>query len=134
MPTCVPDDVTRDGVAWSADWTELQWDHYFEMKAVYEREWRDQQMQRLAEIALQIDRDQREQALFAEQEKVDLYWKQEVEQNAKLREVFQKLLDKPAYDKLVERTRRAGLAIRRDDAQIERAALLRRGVLKGRRG
>jgi hypothetical protein len=130
----VPDTVTRDGVSWSPDWSEQAWDRFFTAKAQDDAQWLADALKRVAAVAMEIDRTARELALQAEQDRVDAWFAQEAEENAKLRAVFQKLLDKPEYDKLVERTRKAGLAIRRDTARIEKAALLKRGLVRGRRG
>lgn len=133
LPPCLPGDVLRDGFDFNPSWTERQWDRFFRAKVEYDREWRDRQMRRLAVVSLEIDQAKREAALFEEQEKIDEYHRAEAEENAKLREHFQKALDGPRLKEMLARVEKAGKGIRRDDAYIEREALRRRGVLRGSR-
>jgi hypothetical protein len=127
LPTlAVPDNVRLDDISWNPNWAEAEWDKQAAAKAKYEKEWLLESIKRLSAIALEIEEEKRIANLIAEQDRVDVeiraWWQAErareeaawkAQQLAKLEQI--------------------GKEIRRDAAQLERAELERRGVIRGRR-
>jgi hypothetical protein len=81
-----------------------------------------------------IERDERELKLREEEGRIEAWHKAEAEENAKLREMYQEAIDRPRLKVMWDRVKAAGEEIKRDAAKLERAELIRRCVLKGRRG
>jgi hypothetical protein len=148
LPRCVPDDLSQDGVLWAPTWEEnaLAWNREQMQAALAEvkrieleeqREWLARQNERLAMIALEIDDAARRQKLNEEMEKPENWWRtvseREKEANEKLMAQFQKQLDGGKYEAMVEGANKAKTDMDRDNARLERLALLKKGVLRGTR-
>lgn len=88
----------------------------------------------MAVVAMEIDQYKRLAALEELHGRKDAWSRAEAEENAKLREMYQKAIDAPRLKAMWERVKAAGEEIKKDAAQIERNELIRRGVLRGRRG
>jgi len=148
LPCTIPDDVMRDGILWEPTWEEKRLEfHRQQMAAALaevkritleeQRDWLAQQTSRLAAIALEIDEATRRQQMLEEMEKRDEWWRtvneREKEQNAKIQEHFQDQLDGGVHAAMVVRANKAKADMDRDNARLERLALLKRGVLRGTR-
>ena len=144
----MPDDVSQDGVQWAPTWEEkaLDW-HRQQMQAALaevkrieleeRNEWLARQNERLAAVALELDAYERQQRLNEEMEKRENWWKEvserEKEANEELLEYFQEQLDGGVHAAMVARADKAKADMDRDNARLERLALLKRGVLQGTR-
>jgi hypothetical protein len=144
----LPDDVLSDGIWWRPTWEENRIAHHRQQieKALADanrialeeqREWMSRQTERLAAIALEIDAAERQQKVAEEMEKRENWWKQvseqEKQQNQEILVHYQEQLDGGAYAKMVARAEKAKREMDRENAQLERLALLKRGVLQGTR-
>ena len=102
-----------------------------------QREWLARQNERLAAIALELDAYERQQRLNEEMEKRENWWKEvserEKEANERVQAHFQDQLDSGVHAAMVARAEKAKREMDRDNARLERLALLKRGVLRGRR-
>ncbi len=102
-----------------------------------QRAWLTGATQRIAAVALELDATDRRIKLHEETEKNEKWWAdvnaREKEANAKLMAQFQKQLDGGKYEAMVERANKAKADMDRDNARLERLALLKKGVLRGRR-
>jgi hypothetical protein len=91
----------------------------------------------MAAVAVELDATERRIKLQEEIEKNEKWWadvhEREKETNEKLMTEFQKQLDGGVYEQMVERANKAKADIASDNARLERLALLKRGVLRGRR-
>jgi hypothetical protein len=122
----VPADVRLDDISWNPNWAEAEWNKQQEAKARYEKEWLIESIKRLSAIALEIEEEKRIAALVAEQESVDAeikaWWDAE---RAREQEAW----------KTHQLAKLAQIAeqMHKDSCQIERAALERRGVVRGKR-
>ncbi len=148
LPSTLPDDVRRDGILWEPTWEEkaLDWNRQQMQAALAEvkrieleeqRGWLARQNQRLAMIALELDETERRLGMAEEREQRDGWWREvnerEKEANEKIQAHFQDLLDGGVHAAMVARANKAKADMNRDNARLERLALLKRGVLRGRR-
>jgi hypothetical protein len=118
----VPADVRLDDISWNPNWEEAEWNRYLKAKAEYEAQYWADQHQKLAEIALLIEKDKREQEVAAHYESIDKWW---AEQRAKEQEAWRQ--------RELKRLVLIGKEIQRDAARLERKVLEERGVVRGRR-
>jgi hypothetical protein len=148
LPPCVPDDVRMADVHWfptkeerALEWNRQQMEEALaEVKRIEleeQRDWLAQQNQRLAQIAVEIEEYKRLEMLEAEMQKREA-WIEKCQAEAKVStekvlEFYQKQLDGGAYEKMVERAEMARRDMERDNARLERLALLKRGAVRGRR-
>ncbi len=141
----LPANVRADQIAWTPDIDEMNWTRWraaeqqIRLDAIHEqREWLAQQTQRLAVIALEIDEGLRKAALQEALDRQDAWWATEAEREkeatARLMDSYQKQLDAATYSKLLARVTAAAEDIRKTDYRIEKAELLKRGVVRGLRG
>jgi hypothetical protein len=102
-----------------------------------QREWLARQNERLAMIALELDETERRIKLNEEMEKRENWWKEvserDKEANEKIQAHFQDLMDGGVHAAMVARANKAKADMDCDNARLERLALLKRGVLRGRR-
>src|SRR5262249_48865190 len=113
IPNCVPDDVGRDGVLWNPTRDELllEWNiaqirlahgEIAKIEAEENRAWLQKQTQRLAAIALEIDEFKRKEAMAAEIEAQEKWFRETCEresaQTKALLEAYQGMLDKATLD------------------------------------
>jgi hypothetical protein len=148
LPSTLPDDVLRDGIDfaptfeeraldWNREQMQLALAEVKRLELLEQREWLVQQNQRLAQIAIELDETERRLKLNEEMEKRDNWWKtvseREKEANEKILAHYQKQLDGGKYEAMVERANKAKADMERDNARLERLALLKRGVLRGTR-
>jgi hypothetical protein len=121
---------------WKPTAAEREYDKHVRLQERYQREWLETAVKELALIAVQIEQDKRDAALEEFHQKREAWYREQQEKDAaaisKYLGEMQRLLDKPAYDKLMARVEAAGRDIRRQNAEIERDALKRRGVYRGR--
>jgi hypothetical protein len=142
----MPDDIQRDGVLWEPDRTEILLANALVRQRLLDQEVHlaelaDQkawlQTQRMAAVALELDETDRRIKLQEEIEGNEKWWAdvnaREKEANAKLMGQFQKQLDGGKYEAMVERANKAKADMDRDNARLERLALLQKGVLRGTR-
>jgi hypothetical protein len=148
LPPCVPDEIQHDGVTWEPTWEEraLVWNRQQMALALAEVNrieleeqavWLAAQTKRLAAIALELDEAERKSRLHDEMDRQEAWFRQ-CQDEAKATETaimahFQKQMDGGAYEKMVERANKAKADMDRDNARLERLALLKRGVLRGQR-
>src|SRR5271165_3379945 len=148
LPSTLPDDVLHDQFDFEPTWEEkaLEWNRQQMQAALAEvnrieleeqREWLARQNERLAMIALEIDETERRQKLNEEMEKRENWWKEvserEKEANERILAHFQDQLDGGVHADMVARANKAKADMDRDNARLERLALLKRGVLEGTR-
>lgn len=148
LPPCVPDEIQHDGVLWRPTWEEraLDWNRQQMELAIAEvhrieleeqREWLARQMERLAAIALELDETERRLERTEEAKRRENWWREvserEKEANTKILEHFQDQLDGGVHAAMVARANKAKADMDRDNARLERLALLKRGVLRGTR-
>jgi hypothetical protein len=148
LPSTIPDDVLADGISWAPDRTEVELANARARQTLFEQEvrrceleeqkaWLTAAMQRMAVIAVEIDEGLRKAALQEELERNERWWadvhEREKAANAKLMAQFQNQLDGGKYEAMVERANKAKADMDRDNARLERLALLKRGVLRGTR-
>ena len=148
LPRCVPDDVSQDGVLWAPTWEEnaLAWNREQMQAALAEvkrieleeqREWLVRQNERLAMIALELDATERRLKMVEEMEKREKWWREvserEKEANERIQAHSQDLMDGGVHAAMVARANKAKADMDRDNARLERLALMKRGVLRGRR-
>jgi hypothetical protein len=100
--------------------------------------WVQEQNDRLARAADELDAIERKLALAAVREAQEKWWQDEARKGesemAALMDMFQKQLDARNYNRMLARVEEARKDIERDGLRIERLELLRRGVVRGRRG
>ena len=115
---------------------EREYDKHVRMQAQFERDWFETATKELALIAVEIEQENRDAALEEFHLKREAWYREQQEKDAaaigKYLGEMQRLLDKPAYDKLMARVEAAGRDIKRQNAEIEKDALKRRGVYRGR--
>lgn len=148
LPSTLPDDVLHDKFDFEPTWEEraLVWHRrqialaLAEVKRIElgeQRDWIAAQNARLAQIAIELDETERRLQLAQEMEKREDWWREvadrEKEANEKLLKYFQEQLDGGVHAAMVERANKAKMDMDRDNARLERLALLKRGVLRGRR-
>ena len=99
--------------------------------------WLTAAMQRSVAAGLLIDETDRRLALQAEMDRADKWFAdtaaREKKQNEEILAEYQKQLDGGKFEAMLERANKAKADIERDNARLERLALLKRGVLRGRR-
>lgn len=148
LPSCVPDDVKSAGVLWEPDETEILFSNAQVRQLLLDQEvkrieleeqkaWLTTAMQRMAAIAVEIDEGLRRAALQEEIERNERWWAdvhdREKAANEKLMAHFQDQLDGGVHAAMVARANKAKADMDRDNARLERLALLKRGVLRGTR-
>jgi hypothetical protein len=108
-----------------------------ERELLEQREWLSAATRRMAEVALELDAAERRIKLQEEIEKNDKWWadlhEREKEANAKLMAQLQDQLDGGVHAAMLARANKAKAEMDRDNARLERLALLKRGVLRGTR-
>jgi hypothetical protein len=139
LPPCLPDDVLHDEILWQPTWEENQLAWHLKklalLRAELQRDWIAEQHQKLARIAEEIDHEQRRIDLADHYEKQEAWWRSQAEQTDDVGAEMKRLqteLDAATYNRLLERTEKAGRAIVKQNAEIERAELKRRGIYRGR--
>ena len=148
LPPCVPNDVRMADILWfpTVEERALGWNRQQMAEALAEvkrieleeqREWLARQNERLAMIALELDETERRLKLTEEMEKRESWWKEvserEKEANERILAHFQDQLDGGVHAAMVARANKAKADMDRDNARLERLALLQRGVLRGTR-
>jgi hypothetical protein len=102
-----------------------------------QRQWLTQATQCIAAVALQIDEGLRRLALQEEIEKNEKWWAElavkEQKQNEEILAAYQKQPDGGKFEAMLERGNKAKADMDRGNARLERLALLKKGVLRGRR-
>src|SRR6266702_1296262 len=104
FPLNLPNDVIRDGFFLRPTWEELRLDWHRQQQALAkaeverieaaeQRAWLTQQIQKMAAIALEIEKDKRMAALAEAQDRVDAWWAEEVakEEQARIAVELEKL-------------------------------------------
>jgi|SRR5271165_791298 len=148
LPSTLPADVLHDKFDWEPTWEEraLDWNRQQLELAIAEvkrieleeqREWLARQTERLALIALELDAAERRIQMAEEMQKREDWWREvserEKEANEKLQSHFQDQLDGGVHAAMVKRAEAAKRDMDRDNARLERLALLKRGMLRGTR-
>jgi hypothetical protein len=144
----LPSGVKFDDILWKPDATELELERALVRQRFYEAEcrrielleqseWLEAAQRRMAAVALELDEYKRQEALQGEMDRTDAWWaatrEREKAQSAALAAEYQKVLDGGVYEAMVERAKKAQADISRDAARLDRLALMRRGVVRGRR-
>jgi hypothetical protein len=137
LPPCLPDDVLHDGISFAPDWTELELERELrralEFRAELQRTFLAEAVKRLAVIAIVIEQDAREIALAKEQEAIDKWHEAERIENAKIVAAHQEELDRPTLQKRLKQIAAAAKDIHRQNCEIERERLARKGLIRGQR-
>ncbi len=148
LPPCVPETVQADGVHWEPTWQERALEYSKQQIAlalaevkrielIEQRGWLTAATQRAVAAALEIDEGLRKAALAEEIEKTEKWWAdtvaREQKQNEAIMAEFQKQMDRGVYKQMKARADKAKRDMDRDNARLERLALLKRGVLRGTR-
>jgi hypothetical protein len=148
LPPCVPDDIHMDGILWAPDATEVKLARALVRQRFYEqelrlaelaeqRDWLPAAIQRSVAAGLLIDEMERKLAIQAEMDRTDKWYAdtaaKEKKQSEAILAAYQKQLDGGKYETMVERANKAKADMDRDNARLERLALLKKGVLRGRR-
>jgi hypothetical protein len=148
LPSCLPADVLHDEFDFAPTWQErkLVWHRQQialclaeakRLELLEQKAWLIAATQRAVAAALEIDVYKRQAAIDEEIQRTENWWAEttarEQAQTEALMAAYQKQIDGGAYEKMVERSKAAAEDIRKTDARIERMALLKRGVLRGRR-
>jgi hypothetical protein len=148
LPSTLPDDVLHDQFDFEPTWQERALDWHRQQMALAlaevnrieleeQQAWLQAATQRMAAVALEIDEGLRKAALQEEIEKNEKWWadlhEREKAANEKILAHFQDQLDGGVYAAMVARANKAKADMDRDNARLERLALLKKGVLRGRR-
>lgn len=145
----LPSGLKFDDISWEPTWEEkaLDWNRQQlalalaavkQIELEEQRIWLEAATRRMAAVALEIDQYKRKAALQEEVERQDKWWADvavcEKAQTEALMAHYQEILDMGVFEKMKARAEKAKASMVRDNARIERLALLKRGVVKGRRG
>jgi hypothetical protein len=137
LPSCLPDGVLHDGISFAPDWTELELERELrralEFRAELQRTFLAEVVKRLAAIAIVIAQDAREIALAKEQKAIDKWHEAERIENAKILAAHQEELDRPTLLKRRKELAAAAKDIHRQNCEIERDRLARKGLIRGQR-
>jgi len=132
----LPDGLKMADIDFKLTAADHEYEKHVRLQQKYERDWFETATKELALIAVQIEQDKRDQSLEEFHQKREAWYReQEAKDHAAISKYLaemQRLLDKPAYDKLMARVEAAGRDIKRQNAEIEKDALKRRGVYRGR--
>jgi len=138
----------RDGILWAPDRTEILLANARARQRLFEQQLRERELleqrqwlaaatQRMAEVALELDAADRRIKLQEEIEKNEKWWAdlnaREKAANEKLMAHFQDQLDGGVHAAMVARANKAKADMDRDNARLERLALIKKGVLRGTR-
>lgn len=138
----LPYDVIHDGVDFAPTWEERQIDYHLaqiaKIRAGIDRRWIEEARERSTKAAAEIDETAKKIALAeARQKQLDWYREQSERGAAEMKrllEHYQRELDGGKYEAMVARADAAKKDMDRDNVRLERLALLKRGVVRGRRG
>jgi hypothetical protein len=135
FPTlALPADVSIADTLWAPDRTEVELERLLRLKAEWDRDWLTAQTQRLAAVAMEVDRDKRELELLALTERQDAWYIEAAKQTDDIAKLIAKYEDpNGTHAAMVARAEAAKKDMQRDRAKAERTALLSRGVVRGRR-
>jgi hypothetical protein len=141
-------DVLHDGFDFEETWEEKRLtfhrqqmtDALAEVKRIEleeQKAWLTTAMRRAIAAGLLIDETERRLALQDSMDRADAWFaetaEREKKQNAAVLEHFQSQLDNFQLEKMKTRAAKAADDIRRSNARLERLALAKRGVVRGRR-
>lgn len=137
----LPANVRFDQLDFKPTWQEIEWERWLRAKAEFEKTWLEAAQKEVALIACIIDRDARETALEEWQIRYEKFHREQAEKQAEedRRQMeaciasLQKEMDAPRLKLELARVERAAKDIRKQNAEIERAALARRGLIRGTR-
>ena len=137
-----------DGVLWEPDRTEIELARALVRQRFFDQQVRIAELeeqkaflaaatQRLAAVALEIDEGLGRAALQEQIKQNEKWWAETVakeqKQNEAILESYQNQIDCGLLQKMKARANRAKADMERDNARLERLALLKRGVLRGTR-
>lgn len=123
-------------------WQEVEWERWLRAKAEYEKTWLEAAQKELAILACIVERDARENALEEFHQRRQRFYREqaekEAEQDKRQMELYladlQKQLDAPRLRAELSKLECIGREIKRENARIERTELMRRNVVRGRKG
>jgi hypothetical protein len=136
LPKVLYGENPRD-ILFAPDATEIELERQLrrqmQFRAEAQRDWLQEQTRRLAKVAMELDETQRMIELQKLQDRQDAWHEAEAAENAKILAAHQEDLDRPTLLKRQKQLAAAAKDIHRQNCEIERDRLARKGLIRGHR-